>query len=636
MQSKLIQHLLIQFSLLITFAGCTNPSLPLLRQPLNRANINSFVEQQAERMDEDNNDLDAAFEMARGQFFMGENEQAEDAIRVAVQGSPLNPEFLELLGKILYARGRYADAIKEWNAALQVDPDRLSIYLNLGLGYEQIREYGKAVVSLDEALQQDENYVEAYFHMTRVQIKRQNYESALEAVENLLILEPSNRDGQLLRLRIFVAQGNYYPASVLASELLAQDPEWVEVLREQLRLFYLQQKMDDALARIKELARMGKLEPEDQLIYALLLSNQGSRATANQVLENLLRSDPTNVEALLGLAQLSLEAGAYGQALELVEKALEIKNQRADLYYLKASLLFQRRDYLRGDIALARALELDDRPMPYQLLNASRKLMRGELQQVEQIIENLKQRDATNIYLLALQADLLVTQGRYDEAEALLRQALVVRETFSLRFSLARVLYLQGKYSRALSYTEDLLKDSPSHWESVYLQAMTLLKLNQTDRALKLSENFLVRDESQGLAHRLVADINRYRGQEQAAQEVLVRGLERYPRQFYLIEALSASYLVTRQYKEAKIMLENALKANSPFQSVFLDRLATVYRQLNDQEAYQRTLRQFQQLNDPISIQQSLSVPPLFQLLSTEPMDSLVNTSSVQRSGAKR
>jgi tetratricopeptide (TPR) repeat protein len=636
MQSKLIQHLLIQFSLLITFAGCTNPSLPLLRQPLNRANIDSFVEQQAERMDEDNNDLDAVFEMARGQFFMGENEQAEDAIRVAVQGSPLNPEFLELLGKILYARGRYADAIKEWNAALQVDPDRLSIYLNLGLGYEQIREYGKAVVSLDEALQQDENYVEAYFHMTRVQIKRQNYESALEAVENLLILEPSNRDGQLLRLRIFVAQGNYYPASVLASELLAQDPEWVEVLREQLRLFYLQQKMDDALARIKELARMGKLEPEDQLIYALLLSNQGSRATANQVLENLLRSDPTNVEALLGLAQLSLEAGAYGQALELVEKALEIKNQRADLYYLKASLLFQRRDYLRGDIALARALELDDRPMPYQLLNASRKLMRGELQQVEQIIENLKQRDATNIYLLALQADLLVTQGRYDEAEALLRQALVVRETFSLRFSLARVLYLQGKYSRALSYTEDLLKDSPSHWESVYLQAMTLLQLNQTDRALKLSENFLARDESQGLAHRLVADINRYRGQEQEAQEVLVRGLERYPRQFYLIEALSASYLVTRQYKEAKIMLENALKANSPFQSVFLDRLATVYRQLNDQEAYQRTLRQFQQLNDPISIQQSLSVPPLFQLLSTEPMDSLVNTSSVQRNGAKR
>ena len=114
------------------------------------------------------------------------------------------------------------------------------------------------MVSLDEALQRDENYVEAYFHMARVQIKRQNYESSLEAVENLLVLEPTNKDAQLLRLRIFVAQGNYYPASVLATELLAQDPQWVEVLREQLRLFYLQQKLDDALARIKELARVGQ------------------------------------------------------------------------------------------------------------------------------------------------------------------------------------------------------------------------------------------------------------------------------------------------------------------------------------------------------------------------------------------
>merc|ERR1711995_140265 len=121
---------------------------------------------------------------------------------------------------------------------------------------------------------------------------------------------------------------------------------------------------------------------------------------------------------------------------------------------------------------------------------------------------------------------------------------------------------------------------------------MTLLQLDQTDQALKLSEDFLAREESQGLAHRLVADIKRYRGQEQAAQVILVRGLERYPRQFYLIEALSASYLVTRQYKEAKVILENALKTDSPFQSVFLDRLATVYRQLNDQVAYQRTLRQ--------------------------------------------
>ena len=135
-------------------------------------------------------------------------------------------------------------------------------------------------------------------------------------------------------------------------------------------------------------------------------------------------------------------------------------------------------------------------------------------------------------------------------------------------------------------------------------------QLDQTDQALKLSEDFLAIEESQGLAHRLVADIKRYRGQEQAAQEILVRGLSDIHAN--LFNRSTECFLpCNRQYKEAKVILENALKADSPFQSVFLDRLATVYRQLNDQLAYQRTLRQFQQLNDQSQFS-NLSQFPLF------------------------
>ena len=90
MHRKFLQNWMIHFSLLIAIVGCTNPNLPLLRQPLNRANVDSFVEQQEERLSEDKNNLDAAFELARGRLFLGENEQAEGAVRVAVQGSPLN------------------------------------------------------------------------------------------------------------------------------------------------------------------------------------------------------------------------------------------------------------------------------------------------------------------------------------------------------------------------------------------------------------------------------------------------------------------------------------------------------------------------------------------------------------------
>ena len=80
MHSKLFQYLLIYFSLLIAFNGCSNPNLPLLRQPLNRANVDSFIEQQEERFNDDKNNLDAAFELARGRLFLLEN----DAILVQI------------------------------------------------------------------------------------------------------------------------------------------------------------------------------------------------------------------------------------------------------------------------------------------------------------------------------------------------------------------------------------------------------------------------------------------------------------------------------------------------------------------------------------------------------------------------
>jgi tetratricopeptide (TPR) repeat protein len=578
-----------------------------------------FQEQQRERLSEDQRDADAAFELARALHYQQEHTDAEHWARTAVQETPLNPEYLELLGSVLYAQGRYAESIKEWNAALQVDADRISLYLKLALAYEQIREYERALVALEDVLQRDDRYSEAYFQLARVHLKQQDYPNALQAVERLLLLEPSNREGQLLKLRVYIAQSNFYPASILAQQLLEQDPKWVEVLREQLRIFYLQQQEDEALGRIKELARMGRLEPEDQMIYALLLSGRGQNNAARQVLEELLRREPANVEALLGLAQLSLQGGDYAQALRYVEQGLELDNRRADLFFLQASLLFQRRDFLQGDLALRQALELDDRPLPYRLLQARRQLMRGEFQRVEAAVADLQSEDPTNVDLLTLRADVLVSQRRYGQAENLLRQALVVQETFALRFSLARVLYLQRQYAKAAVFSSELTQDFPFHWESTYLHAMTLLQLDRPEEALVLAEAFLARQESQGLAHRLVADIYRYRGQEQPAQEVLVRGLERHPRQEYLTEALSSSYLVTRQFEKARVLLENALRNESAFQTLFLDRLVTVYRQLNDQTAYQRTLRQFQLQNDPIAIQQSLTLPPLIPLLSPVP-----------------
>ena len=99
-----------------------------------------------------------------------------------------------------------------------------------------------------------------------------------------------------LRLRIFVAQGNYYPASVLATELLAQDPNGLKSFESNFD-FSTQQKPDDALARIKELARLGK--GWNQRINSFMHFFSVIKVIKLRQIKFLricFRRDPTNVE----------------------------------------------------------------------------------------------------------------------------------------------------------------------------------------------------------------------------------------------------------------------------------------------------------------------------------------------------
>ena len=82
------------------------------------------------------------------------------------------------------------------------------------------------------------------------------------------------------------------PRKLLSRECIAQNfcprPQWTEVLREQLRLFYLQQNQMTRWQESKSWL-VGQVGTRGPTHLCTSLSNQGSQATANQVLEDLLR-----------------------------------------------------------------------------------------------------------------------------------------------------------------------------------------------------------------------------------------------------------------------------------------------------------------------------------------------------------
>ena len=128
-----------------------------------------------------------------------------------------------------------------------------------------------------------------------------------------------------------------------------------------------------------QLRKKNSLSPEDQLIEAYLLLHQKQEEEASLRFKEILEKQPKNVDAIMGLAVQLLRRGFLDDSLTWLTRGLEINPSLARAHYLRSSILFRQGDYLQGDLAIGRALEIDSANPSFQLLFLRRQLMKGKL-----------------------------------------------------------------------------------------------------------------------------------------------------------------------------------------------------------------------------------------------------------------
>jgi len=596
--------------LILPVASCTENGRNVNEIPLSSENVQSYIEQQKKIVESDQENALAHYNLARSFYFLTEYEKAELHARKATRYDPLNAGYYELLGSLAFALDRYGEAITELATAVRIAPERVSVYLKLAATYEKIDDDVRAISSLVQALQIDRYYVEALYHLARLYLRQREFEGSLGTLETLLKLEPQNKKAMLMRIQTYSLQGSYYYAQTLAEEMLSQFPNYAPVKRELLRIKFAQQQWPEAQAMLTNLKDKNNLSSEDLLIEAYLLIHQNQGNEALLRFESILEKNPKNVDAIMGLAVQLLRKGFLDDSLNWLNRGLEINTRQAIAHYLRSSILFRQGDYLQGDLAIARALELDPANPSFQLLFLRRQLMQGELEVVEKQLKRIQEKHPLNTEALLLQADLYKNRGNTDESEKLLRQAILVQDSPSIHFSLARVLFQQSKYRSVLEVTTPLMDVLSGNWEIIYLHSLTLSRLEKYEEALQISQPFTKRKESQGYAHRLVGDLLRYKGKEQDAQKIYREGLEQFPGHLFLVDGLSASLMITENWEQVQELLETTLEqsqrleGNPPIKIIFLDRLAVTYERLQKKGKKLQILREYHQNNDPLTAAQ--------------------------------
>lgn len=433
---------------------------------------------------------------ARAAMEAGMLDQALSAARAWVELDPDNKIAKEITALILVEKGQLGDAEALYTKLLESDA------ANRGLNFRRIaemlgrRENSAAAMSLMQTLAEKfPDTADGYYALAYLADRAKQPDMVLSAIDKALSLRPDWEEAARAKIAHLATKKDTAALIQFAEQFLSENPEAKGLRLNYAR--YLVEQNDNERA-LRQFEQVAKQEPQnaDAIFAAGYLSLQLKHLEqAEKYFSEDLKLRPDHVQTRLYLGQLEVERKRYGEAqrwydsinksegnhyfeaqvllASVIAKITDTNAALAHLDKLKVSneeqyvrVILTKELVLRESKELPRAKSILDGavsryPDNGELLYA-RGLLAAQLQMIdvhEKDMRKLLLKDPKNAHALnALGYTLADSTTRYDEAHALIKQALSIRpnDPFILD-SMGWVQYRMGNITLAIQYLEQAL-----------------------------------------------------------------------------------------------------------------------------------------------------------------------------------
>jgi tetratricopeptide (TPR) repeat protein len=274
----------------------------------------------------------------------GQYGEAAKAIEDLQKTSPDDKEIQLLLGRAKIGNRQYADAIKIFKALYDDAPDSMEVAFYLGDAYQRSGDSQGAIKIFSDLVTKSQSS-EEYKPNQKVFLQRLGaaYNDAGEFEKSVAIYE------QMLK---------------------QENPPTPETIFLLLNAYRLSRQFDKALTAAKKEYERNPGNADIALVYARTLADAGKSKEGAEVLNKLLQSDPTNVDAYVNLSQVYLQGKKYSDAEKVLRKAEEKNLDNPDRERLKfqlASVYERQKDFDRAESVFKELLK--ENPKNANVLN---------------------------------------------------------------------------------------------------------------------------------------------------------------------------------------------------------------------------------------------------------------------------
>ena len=480
-------------------------------------------------------------------------------------------------GKRYETEGKYREATIQFSNALKVDRNYAPAHYELAKTYIQLGSIIAAYQELQRTVALDPANIQARLDLGNMLLAGGLPVKSKEQANAVLAAQPNNADAYALLSHIAQRAGDHDGALTLIQRALSIDPNR-GAFHTSLGLLQAAGPEGKAAGQ-QELQKAVDLNPKDpapHLALAGLLARNGNLAAAEQQAEAGVQAAPENLQARTVLAELYIKDNNQAKAEQtLVQTVLDMPDKDQPPGIL-LSFYSQTHQIPKAEGVFADLYGKHPKSVPIGTQYARVLVIDNKYDQAAAILKDLSKTNGNNPSIQRLNADVLLHNGKANDALALLQKAVGnAPDDISLRLLLAQTASGLGKMSLVESNLRDAHRLDPRNADAARGLAAIAVSRGDLDQLAQLADGMIATHPELADGYTWRGNVELRRQELSAAEKDFTTARDKNPDSAVAMLDLGELRLQQKKTGEGSALLEQAL-ARDPNQIAALNSLVAL------------------------------------------------------------
>ncbi len=529
-------------------------------------------------------------EKAQNYMDQGDMKSASIELKNALRENPDNMQARWLLGKLHLELGNAPAAEKELNRARELG---VADELVLPLLAQALLEQGKTakVQEISKEGLPGEQQAKVAAQQGLGKLAEGNTEDAAALIDEALQKDPNSAEARAAKARLLATKKEWEKAREELDVIFENDPEYAPAWSLLGDIEQQERNFERALEAYTKAVNFRVNDLRDRLKRALILIELQRYEEAQKDIDVLMKQSPLHPGVNFAQGMVHFQNKKLQDAQASFDLALNDKER-----YPQALFFNSLTNFLLGNIEQARtyAEEFFARfrnSIPVRKLLATIDLTEGKYAEAENLVRPITAEMEDDAVALNILANALLGQGNTDEAIELLSKVAVLHpESATAQVRLGAGLLLAGEQDSGVEHIATAIQLDPKFQQADILLVFNHLQRKEYEQALKAAESYRDRNPDSSAPYNLIGRVYLAQEQEQAAENAFEKARSITPGDPSANHALASLAIKNNDFPKARNYYKNVLDKHDNYLPTLLS-LAVLDEQEGKEQSMVETLQ---------------------------------------------